>query len=79
MLYRRSTTGIETCLIYDDVIYDVIMDLFCFIFMISYNQQSCVMIDCNLIYNFARLKEICKIGQLLDNKKIILREFILIS
>ena len=40
------------CLKYGDLIYDVIMDLFVIIFRNFYNQQNCMIIGFNLIYNF---------------------------
>ena len=47
-----------TCLKYGDLVYDVIIDLFCIIFGIFYNQQNCMNVWLNLIYNFysSRLK-----------------------
>ena len=42
----------EQCLKYGDLIYDVIMDLFGIIFMNFYNQQNCMVIGFNLMYNF---------------------------
>ena len=41
-----------TCLNYWDLVYDVIMDLFCISFRIFYDQQNCMVICLNLIYNF---------------------------
>ena len=43
---------------YGDLIYDVIMDLFGIIFRIFYNQENCIIIGFNLVYNFnsSRLK-----------------------
>ena len=40
-----------TCVKYGDLIYDVIMDLFGIIFMNFYNQQNCMVIGLNLMYN----------------------------
>ena len=40
------------CLNYWDLVYDVIMDLFCVIFRIFYNQQNCMIICLNLMYYF---------------------------
>ena len=37
---------------YGDLIYDVIIDLFGMIFMNFYNQQNCMVIGLNLMYNF---------------------------
>ena len=46
------------CLKYGDLIEDVIMDLFGIILRLFYNQQNCMIIGFNLIYNFnsSRLK-----------------------
>ena len=40
------------CMKYGDLLYDVIMDLFGIIFKNFYNQQNCMIICFNLIYNF---------------------------
>ena len=49
---RSKLTDMGMCLKYGDEIYDVIIDLFCMIFRDFYNQQNCMIIGFNLIYNF---------------------------
>ena len=57
-LERYNITEMGTRLKYGDLMYDVIMDLFGIIFRIFCNQQNCMIIGINLIYNFhsSRLK-----------------------
>ena len=49
---KVTETEMGMCLKYDDLIYNVITDIFCIIFRIFYNQQIYVIIYFNLIYNF---------------------------
>ena len=51
-IVRSNITEMGTCLNYWDLVYDVIMELLCISFRIFYNQQNCMIICLNLIYNF---------------------------
>ena len=53
-IISSNSEEMGTCVKYGDLIYDVIiiMDLFGIIFMNFYNQQNCMVIGFNLMYNF---------------------------
>ena len=51
-ILRSNITEMGTCLNYLDLVYDVTIDLIGIIFMICFNQQHCMIICLNLIYNF---------------------------